>query len=467
MKLSSLIPTDKDIEVTGVSYHSERVNKGDVFVAIEGQKEDGSGYAAAAIEKGAVCVVSEKRLYHPNVPCVIVDNARVALAQISHKLYGEPSKRLKLIGVTGTNGKTTVTHLIRAVLERDGHKTGLIGTNYNYDGNTILPSSRTTPESADLAKLLYEMAENGCEYAVMEVSSHSLKLHRVHGCEFEVGVFTNLTQDHLDFHISMEDYLLTKAKLFEMCKKAVINIDDKGGEYIMQNAKCPITTYGMGKGDICASAVSVGKSGVSFSCDECSFSLKIPGKFSIYNALSAIGACKAVGVSTSTIKSAMEECEGVKGRMEIVPTNRNFTVIIDYAHTPDGLLNVLKTVKDAASGRVVVLFGCGGDRDKSKRSKMGEIAGKYADFCIVTSDNPRSEDPSEIIRDILSGMKNASAEYVVVENRRDAIEYALRHGREDDVIILAGKGHEDYQELKDGKIHFDEREIIAEILSEN
>lgn len=466
MRLNTLIPTDKEIEVTGICYDSRNVKKGDLFVAIEGYKLNGESFINDAVSKGAVCIVSEKEV-KCSVPLIKVSDARVALAEIAHKFYENPASKIKLIGVTGTNGKTTVTHLVHSVLEKCGFKTGLIGTNYILSGDRVIPSTRTTPESLDLVRIISKMVQNGCEYAVMEVSSHSLELKRVHMCNFETGAFTNLTQDHLDFHGTMENYLKAKAKLFDISKNAVINIDDSGGRYIMQSLRNPVTTYGIYNGDVSAIDVNYTRNGVSFNCEGNHFNLGIPGKFSVYNALCAISICKTLGISMDKVAKAFGEFKGVKGRMEVVPTDRNFTVIIDYAHTPDGLLNVLKSVRQTENGRIIALFGCGGDRDKSKRAKMGKIAGEYADFCIVTSDNPRTEEPSEIIRDILVGLKDTSAPYVVVENRRDAIEYALMHAEDNDVIILAGKGHEDYQELNGQKIHFDEREIVAEILSQN
>lgn len=466
MKLNSLIPTNEKTEITGISYDSRKTEKGDIFVAIEGYRQNGEDFIKQAVEKGAVCVVSEKDV-KCGVPVIRTDDSRCALAELAHEFYGKPAEKLKLIGVTGTNGKTTVTHLVYDVLKKSGKKAGLIGTNYIISGDTVIPSDRTTPESLDLVKTLSDMVQKGTEYAVMEVSSHSLELKRVHMCIFCVGAFTNLTQDHLDFHVTMENYLKAKKKLFDISKTAVINCDDEGGRYIMREANCPVTSYGIYGGDVSAIDININSGGVSFNCEGTDFHLGIPGRFSVYNALCAIGICKTLGISMDKIAKAFGEFKGVKGRMELVPTNRNFKVIIDYAHTPDGLLNVLKTVRQTSDGRVIALFGCGGDRDASKRAKMGKVAGEYADFCIVTSDNPRTEDPSEIIRDVLVGMKDTSAPYVVIENRRDAIEYALMHAEDNDVIILAGKGHEDYQELNGEKVHFDEREIVAEILSQN
>jgi len=465
LKLKQLIETDLEIEITGISYNSKLTKEGDVFVAINGYKADGHSFAKAAEQAGAVVCVCEREIEGLSIPMIITDDSRKALAKMAHKFYGEPTKSFKLIGITGTNGKTTATYLVKAILEQGGKKVGLIGTNQNMIGSEIIPTERTTPESLELAALFRQMAEVGCTYVVMEVSSHSLELSRVFGCEFEVGAFTNFTQDHLDFHKTMEKYLEAKAKLFKMCKKAVINNDDEGGKIILAhypNAR----TYGLTNADFCGKNIMSHPTGVEFSCNEIQYRLPIPGRFSVYNALAAIGICSVLGINKEIIKNALANAGGVKGRVEVVPTGRDFTILIDYAHTPDGLKNVLSSVRAYAKGRVVVLFGCGGDRDSSKRPLMGKIAGELADFCIVTSDNPRSEEPASIIRDILSGMKDATAEYIVMENRKSAIYYAIKFAKPDDTIILAGKGHETYQILNDKTIHFDEREIIAEILSE-
>lgn len=466
MKLKGILKNcSTDVEISGISYNSLNTKKGDAFVAIRGFKTDGHKYIDSAIENGAVCVICEKKPENTSVPCIVVDNSRIALAEMSDNYYGNPTKKLKLIGVTGTNGKTTVTYLVKAVLEANGEKVGLIGTNKNMIGNEDYHTERTTPESLELMELLAEMVAKGCTYAIMEVSSHSLDLHRVHSCDYYVGAFTNLTQDHLDFHGDMENYFIAKKKLFDMCRYGVVNADDDYGARIIGNCSCNILSYGINSGDIKATDIEYGVSGVGFKCDNNDYKVGIPGEFSVYNALTAIGICKSCGISDDIISDALSKVGTVKGRAEVVDCDEDFTLIIDYAHTPDGLENILKSVRGFAKGRVVVLFGCGGDRDKTKRPKMGKIAGQMADFCIVTSDNPRTEEPSEIIRDILEGMNDAVAEYVVIENRRNAIEYAIKYAKKDDVIVLAGKGHEDYQILKDRTIHFDEREIVRDILN--
>jgi len=466
MRLKDIITTDINIEINGISYNSKTTKAGDVFVAISGLKVDGHSYALKAEQNGAVCVVCEREIDGLTIPTIIVDDTRIALANMAHKFYDEPTKAFKLIGITGTNGKTTVTYLVKEILEKAGEKVGLIGTNQNMIGSKIIETERTTPESLELAQLFRQMADGGCKYVVMEVSSHSLELKRVEGCEFEIGAFTNLTQDHLDFHKTMENYLIAKSKLFNMCKYGIINIDDEGGKIIATGTNCEITTYGMNDADISASNIVAQATSVEFTCLGQKIKLGIPGRFSVYNALAAIGICSKLDVSLSVMASALKKADGVKGRVEVVPTGRDFTILIDYAHTPDGLKNVLQSVRAFADGRVVVLFGCGGDRDTGKRPQMGKIAGELADFCIVTSDNPRTEEPAAIIRDILAGMKEATAEYIVLENRRSAIEYAIKHAKPNDVIVLAGKGHETYQILANKTIHFDEREVVAEILSD-
>ncbi|OQB15688.1 MAG: UDP-N-acetylmuramoyl-L-alanyl-D-glutamate--2,6-diaminopimelate ligase [Firmicutes bacterium ADurb.Bin193] len=465
MNINKLVNTDLDIEVSGISYDSRNTKPGDVFVAIKGFVSDGHDYALAAQENGAVCVVCEHAIDGVSIPCIVVNNTREALAYMSHRFYGNPSSAFKLIGVTGTNGKTTVTYLIKDILEQAGKKVGLIGTNQNMIGYTPLETHHTTPESLELAALFRQMADEGCEYVVMEVSSHSLELHRVDVCEFVACVFTNLTQDHLDFHKTMENYKNAKKKLFNHCKYGIINTDDPSGEDMVKDAPCKVYSYGIYSGEIRASEITESVKGAMFSCLDMNISLGIPGHFTVYNALAAIGVAISLGISHADIEKALSNAKGVKGRLELVPTGRDFSIIIDYAHTPDGLLNVLESARRFTTGRLVVLFGCGGDRDRTKRPLMGKIAGELADYCIITSDNPRSEEPAAIIRDILSGMNNATAEYIVVENRREAIEVAIRHAMPGDVIILAGKGHETYQILADKTIHFDEREIVYEILN--
>ncbi len=452
-------------EITGVHYNSATVKDGGLFVAIEGFKTDGHKYIDDALKRGAAAVICSHYAEDADVIQLKVADSRKAEAIVSAQFFGNPSRKFKLIGVTGTNGKTTVTHLVKHILDYCGYTTGLIGTNYNMIGDKILDTGRTTPDSFELQKLFSDMAYGGVDYAVMEVSSHALYLSRVYGCEFEVGAFTNLTQDHLDFHNTMDEYADAKAMLFGISKNAVINADDAYGVKMAQKCPCPYTMYGTNGAKLNAEDITLSQSGVSFTLDGCKFKLNIPGSFSVYNALCAIGICESLGIKRQDIADALSTAKGVKGRAEIVDIgNRDYTVMIDYAHTPDGIENILKTAKGFAKGRVVLVFGCGGDRDNTKRPIMGAIAGSLADFCIVTSDNPRTENPLSIIAMVEQGVKEKTSDYVIIENRRDAIKYALDNAMAGDVIILAGKGHETYQILNGGTIHFDEREVVRSIL---
>lgn len=454
-------------EITGVHYNSRTVTEGGLFVAIEGFVTDGHKYVNSAVECGAKAVVCTRFTPDTDVIQIRVADTRKAEAVISSNFFDNPSKKIRLIGVTGTNGKTTVTHLVKHILDFNGYKTGLIGTNRNIIGDKVLETGRTTPDSFELQKLFFDMANEKTDYVIMEVSSHALELSRVYGCTFEVGAFTNLTQDHLDFHETMDNYALAKAKLFEISKKAVINTDDSYGSIMLDKFDGSAVTYG--KNEECtlkAEDIELKETGISFSLNGIGFSLGIPGGFSVYNALCAIGICKELGLSDKDIAKALDTAEGVKGRAEVVNIgDRDYTVMIDYAHTPDGVENILNTARGFAKGRVVIVFGCGGDRDPVKRPIMGEIAGHLADFCVVTSDNPRTEDPMSIIKMVEEGVKKSGGEYVVIEKRYDAIRYALENAQKDDVIILAGKGHETYQILGKETIHFDEREVIHEILN--
>ncbi len=461
-----------DINISGIAFDSSKVKPGNVFVCIKGFKTDGHSFARDAIDKGAVAIIAEYVPEDIASNIILVDNSRLALAKISAAFYNYPYKNFKLIGITGTNGKTTTTYLIKSVLENKGYKVGLIGTNQNMVGNQVIPSHHTTPDSLELMELFRKMADEGAEYVVMEVSSHSLDLDRVAGCEFSVAAITNVTQDHLDFHKTMENYLAAKSKLFSMCEKGALNADDKSCDFIKDRATSSLCTYGADNAsDIKAENVEMDGKGVYFDVvyngKKEHIELLIPGKFSVYNALTAISCLLALGLSLEEIAEGLKAARGVKGRIEVVPLNTDYTVIIDYAHTPDGLLNIINTIKGFAKGRVVTLFGCGGDRDRTKRPIMGEIAGRLSDFCIVTSDNPRTEEPADIMNDILEGISKTDCEYTVVENRFEAIEYALDNAKKDDVILLAGKGHETYQILKERTIVFDEREIVLKLLQDS
>lgn len=453
-------------DITGVHYNSSTVEEGGLFVAIEGFVTDGHKYIEDAVRCGARAVVCTRFTEDLDAVQIKVADSRVAEAKISANFFGNPASKFKLIGVTGTNGKTTVTYLVKHILDALGYKTGLIGTNQNIIGGKVLETGRTTPDSFELQKLFNDMASEAVDYVIMEVSSHALELSRVYGCSFEVGAFTNLTQDHLDFHKTMDSYADAKSRLFSISKSAVINIDDSYGKKMALGCVCPCITYGRDKDStLTASDIALYRNGVEFSTQSTSFRLNIPGEFSVYNALCAIGICKALGFDMEDISRHLADASGVRGRAEVVNTgDRDYTVMIDYAHTPDGVENILRTARGFAKGRLVALFGCGGDRDPVKRPIMGKIAGTLADFCIVTSDNPRSEDPMSIIAMVEEGVKSSGGDYVVIESRYDAIRYALTNAQKDDVIILMGKGHETYQILGTGTIHFDEREVIREIL---
>lgn len=467
----SRVEGDVDKPIDAIYYDSRKVTPGSLFFCIEGFRFDGHDFATEAVSKGAHAVVLRKDVpLPPHVTKVFVEDTRLAMALMSQIFYGYPARDIPIIGVTGTNGKTTVTYLIKSILEEAGKKVGLIGTIANMIGSKMLPAERTTPESMDLQRLFKEMQDEGVNAIVMEVSSHSLSLKRVAGVEFEVGVFTNLTQDHLDFHHTFEEYREAKAKLFLQSRQAAINIDDETGRMFAERVTGRLWTYGIsGAAQVFARDIEITSRGVSFQLflpgETCMISLNIPGLFSAYNALAAATACHALNVPAKYIKAGLEKVKGVPGRFELLDTGTEYSVIIDYAHTPDGLENVLKTARDFTRGRVITVFGCGGDRDPSKRPIMGEVAGKYSDFCVITSDNPRNEEPMAIIQQIIPGIEKTTCPYVVIEDRKEAIAYALNHGRAGDVIILAGKGHETYQILKNNRIiPFDERKIVAELL---
>jgi len=463
---------DMEIEIHGVCYDTRKLRAGELFVAVRGYKTDGHNHIEDAVGKGAVCVLSEET---PNIktPYVLVKDSRKALAAVSAAWFGHPASKLKVVGVTGTNGKTTVTSLLKRVIEKcAGVKVGLIGTNGNIIGDRELPAELTTPESYRIQELLATMVSEGCGYAVMEVSSHALQLNRIHGIEFEVGVFTNLTPEHLDFHASMDEYAETKSRFFSITAKSAINADDSYARLMMDRAAGQVLTYAVNN----VAADLVGKS-VKLHSDRVDFcvltigslnriKLRIPGMFSVYNALAVISAAMLLGFHIESIIAVLQTCAGVKGRAEVVPTNSGYTVLIDYAHTPDALENIIKAVRGSSQGRVVTLFGCGGDRDKKKRPLMGAIAVRYSDFAIVTSDNPRTEVPGSIINDILAGIDDSGAPYRVIENRREAIYWALENAEPGDTLILAGKGHETYQDFGKEKIHFDEREVVADYFAQ-
>ena len=454
-----------DLEIREVRYDSRAVQAGDLFVAIRGFATDGHQYISKALEQGAVAVVCEEA--PAGAPAVVVENARQALAEIAANRFGHPADSMVMLGVTGTNGKTTTTYLVKHMLEDAGHKVGLIGTNQNLIGDEVIETERTTPESYELHALFARMRDAGCTHVIMEVSSHSLVLDRVYGIPFAVGAFTNLTQDHLDFHKTMEEYRKAKAMLFAISEKGVINLDDDAAQAMLADAKCPCLTFSCEKdaADLTAKNICLHADGVEFVAttkgELARVKLPIPGHFSVENALAALGIVLQTGMPLADAAHSLATATGVKGRVEVVPTDTDYTVLIDYAHTPDGVENVLRAVRGFAKGRVIALFGCGGDRDRTKRPKMGKIAADLADFCVVTSDNPRTEDPKAIIDDILEGMQGTKTPMEVIVDRPEAIHWALAHAKKDDVIVLMGKGHETYQEINHVKHHMDEREIVA------
>lgn len=461
---------DLETEVTDITNDSRAVESGCLFVAVKGLTTDGHKYIPMAMDKGAAAVICQD-IPEGDVPYVQVADSRKALAMGATTFFGNPSSQMKVIGVTGTNGKTTTTSLIKHVLEQAvGAKVGMIGTNGNWVGDVMLPSTHTTPESRDLQALFAKMLAAGCTHVVMEVSSHALHQGRVDGTDFDVGVFTNLTQDHLDYHVTMEHYAEAKAGLFRRCKFGGVNADDPWAETMMDGAACPILTYAVNsEADLVAENPVFRADGVSFDAvyggERHPVRLAVPGTFSVYNALTVLAAALQLGIGLEAACEALSTAKGVKGRVEVVPTDGNYTILIDYAHTPDALDNVLDSMRKVTDGRLVVLFGCGGDRDRTKRPIMGRIAQSNADLVIVTSDNPRTEDPMEIIDEILTGMHKGLGPVQVIENRPRAIEWAIENHEEGDVIILAGKGHEDYQIIGTTKYHMDEREIVAEVLN--
>ncbi len=468
-----ILETNADLEqeITGVSYDSRHTSPGDLFIALEGYETDGHRFIPMAREKGAACVLCQKAPQDGG-PYVRTGDSRGALAQAGRNWFGDPAGEMTMVGVTGTNGKTTTTYLLKDVLEKAaGAKVGLIGTNQNMVGDEVLHTERTTPESFELQALFRRMADAGCTHVVMEVSSHALCLQRVAGIRFAAGLFTNLSQDHLDFHGSMEDYCGAKALLFRQCEKGVYNADDPWADRVTRDAPCPLSSFGEKAGELRGENIRLAVDGVDF--DACRdgetvpVRVNIPGGFTVYNALGVMAAARELGVPLADSARVLRQSAGVKGRVEVVPVPGEYTVLIDYAVTPDAIENVLATVRDFAKGRVVILFGCGGDRDRGKRPKMGRIAAQMADFVVVTSDNPRTEVPGDIIADILPGLEGTETPYVVVEDRVEAIRYALDHARKDDVIILAGKGHETYQIVGHEKRHLDEREVVAAYIAEH
>ena len=467
--------TDK--EISSVAYDSRKVEQNSLFVCIKGAVSDGHQFISMAVEKGATAIVIENDITIPlneNITVIRTDNSRYALACISAEYFGNPADELKVIGITGTKGKTTTTYLVKSILENAGHKCGLIGTIETIIGNKVIKANNTTPESYILQQYFREMADSGCDCVVMEVSSQGLMLDRTAGFVFEIGIFTNIEPDHISptEHKDFDDYLYCKSLLFRQCRHGIVNIDDKHADYILRQATCDISTYGFSENaDFHAYNTELftekGCLGVKYDIcgkTEMHVEIDLPGKFSVYNSLTAIAICHYFAIDHDTIKKALKGAK-VKGRIEMVKVSDDFTLMIDYAHNAMALESLLTTLRAYNPKRLVCLFGCGGDRARERRFSMGEVSGRLADLSVVTSDNPRTEDPMKIIEDILTGLKKTDGKYIEIPDRRKAIEWVIHNGQSGDIIVLAGKGHEDYQEINKVKYPLDERDVIAEVLS--
>lgn len=471
----------KGLKVAGIAYDSRKVEPGFLFVCIEGFKTDGHDYVDSAVKNGARAVIATKAVAVPEgVPLLISENTRVTLALLSAAFYGFPSRSLTMIGVTGTNGKTTTTHLIEEILKENGKKVGLIGTIKNKIGDEELPVTNTTPESLDLQRLLADMRDAGVNHVVMEVSSHALELDRVAGVEYDLAIFTNITQDHLDFHENMENYLAAKTKLFtalgkntgkERPKYGIINVDDPQADKIIVQTTGKVLTYGIHKeADVRAGSIDLRAEGVSFEAatpqGNLPLALHITGLFNVANSLAAVAAAVALGLPLASVRCALERIPGVAGRLEKVDAGQDFAVLVDYAHTPDSLENILKAAREFTRGRIIMVFGCGGDRDRTKRPIMGAVSARLSDYTVLTSDNPRSEEPQAILNDIEAGVSPliGKDKYTVIADRRDAIGIALKMAKPQDTVLIAGKGHETYQIVGDKVLPFDDRESARELL---
>lgn len=477
---SAVLTGGLDQRVSSIHYDSRQVTPGSLFVCIPGLQTDGHLFSGEAVAKGAVALVVERPVEVPaGVTVIKVPDTRVALAKLAACFYGYPSRRFNLIGVTGTNGKTSTTILLDAIFRRWGKKTGLLGTIANRIGDEVMPTSHTTPESLELQKLFKLMADAHTDYVMMEVSSHALSLNRVVDAEFDIGVFTNLTRDHLDFHRDFADYREAKGKLFSLLpaggksrpKYGLVNLDDPNSNYFMEISPVPVLTYSLVQpSDYQAVDIEITAKGASFClkgrpADR--IQLNQTGRFSIYNGLAAVAVAMEEGVPLDIIQAALAEFPGVPGRFELVDAGQDFTVVVDYAHTPDGLENVLKTAREICPGRIITVFGCGGDRDRTKRPLMGNVVGRLSDYAVVTSDNPRTEEPEAIITDIEPGLVEAGGKYEVLVDRKAAIQRALALANAGDLVLIAGKGHEDYQIIGTKKYPFDDKKVVLEILREN
>lgn len=473
-----VINGDLNREISTLVSDNRKLTKDCAFVCIEGANFDGHSVVNDAFKCNAAAVIVMKNVEVPeniNTAVIKVKDTREALALASAAYFSYPTKEIKVIGVTGTKGKTTTTYLIKSILENAGYKVGLIGTIETIIGDEHVPSKNTTPESYVLQETFRKMADNGIEVCVMEASSQGFLMKRTLGTEFEIGIFTNLEPDHIgpNEHDSFENYMECKSMLFRQCKAGILNADDEHLEGILKGHTCEVFTYGMSENaDYRASNVKLfeekGVLGISFSVNgriNTDVAIDMPGKFSLYNALTAVSVCSYLGIKEDAIKSALKSAK-VKGRIEMVPVSDDFTLMIDYAHNAMALESLLTTLKEYESGRLVCVFGCGGNRAKSRRFEMGEVSGRLADFTIITSDNPRFEEPLDIIADIVTGIEKTDGEYIKIPDRKEAIKYAIENGRKGDIIVLAGKGHEDYQEIKGVKYPMDERVLISEVLEE-
>lgn len=471
-----VVQGNTEVEVRGIKNDSRRVQPGDLFFCISGAVSDGHKYAQDVAAKGASVIVCEKDVQVPETVTVVrVESSRYAMGKISSAFYGKPSEQMTVIGLTGTKGKTTTTYMIREMLERAGIKTGLVGTIEILDGANKIPAENTTPESMVLHKYMKDMVDNGCKAVVMEVSSQGLMLDRVAGVDFDYGIFTNLSKDHIgpNEHASFEEYRDWKAKLFTLCKTGIFNVDDKNAGYMMEHADCKKITYGMREhADYCANDVKLycenGVLGIQYALSgklSGQMVVDLPGEFSVHNSLAAIAVADLMHVPVADIQTILKQIK-VRGRVEMIPISDAFTLMIDYAHNAMALESLLTALRAYNPKRLVTLFGCGGNRSKDRRFEMGEVSGNMADFTIITSDNPRDEEPAAIMEDIVTGMKKTTGSYVAIEDRKEAIRYAILHAQPGDVIVLAGKGHEDYQEIHGVKHHMDERDLIRGILEE-
>lgn len=463
-----------DTEIRELFMDSRQSVQDGLFFCISGSTFDGHRFARQAVEKGACALVVEHPVEGISVPQLVVQNSRVAMALAAAEFYGHADREMKIIGLTGTKGKTTTSYLVKGILEAFGFKCGLIGTIGSRIGEKLIKSGLTTPDPIDLHKTLRMMADEGADYVVMEVSAHAIALHRLEGMRFSTGCFTNLSQDHLDFFGTMDNYFECKKSFFRSAwlDNAAINADDERSKSILSDIDVPRMTFGIAQdADVSAHDIEISENGVRFTMrvlqmDEYPVSLKLTGMFNVYNALAAAAVCLNQGLDPAQIAAALQTIKGVPGRAELLDTHTPYKVILDYSHSPDALDNILNTVRTFARGRVIVLFGCGGDRDHKKRPIMGEIAGRLADYSILTSDNPRTEDPFDILRAVESGIRKTKGKYTVIENRREAIRHALETAREGDIVVLAGKGHETYQEINGIRHPFDEKVVVQQLLDE-